>query len=75
MLPGGFQQTLFAKFLSLIIQCFSNTIGVKQDGVAGGQFAFLQWRNPISRTSQVGPSRSTVSSSRKSKAGGWPQFE
>ena len=41
MLSGGFQQVLFAKFLSLIIPSFSNTIGVKQDGVAWSQLAFF----------------------------------
>jgi hypothetical protein len=40
-LPGGFQQTLFAKFLSLAILRFSNTIGVKQDGIAWSQLAFF----------------------------------
>jgi hypothetical protein len=34
MLPGGFQQTLFTKFLALTVQSFRNTIGVKEDGVA-----------------------------------------
>ena len=38
MLVGSFQQTLFAKFLSLTIQSFRNTIGVKQHGVAWSQF-------------------------------------
>src|SRR6516164_175127 len=47
MLPGGFQQTLFAKFLSLTIQSFRNTIGVKQDGVAWSQFAFFHHALPF----------------------------
>src|SRR6266853_1563325 len=47
MLPGGFQQTLFTKFLSLTIQSFRNTIGVKQDGVAWSQFAFFHRAIPF----------------------------
>jgi hypothetical protein len=47
MLPGGFQRTLFAKFLSLIIQSFCNTVGVKQDGVAWSQFPFFHGAIPF----------------------------
>src|SRR5947209_19814207 len=47
MLPDGFQQTLFAKFLSRTVQSFRNTIGVKQDGVAWSQFAFFQCAIPF----------------------------
>jgi len=47
MLPGSFQQTLFAKFLFLTIQSFRNTIGVKQDGVAWTQFAFFHLAIPF----------------------------
>jgi hypothetical protein len=49
MLPSGFQQTFFAKFLSLTIQSFRNTIGVKQDSVAWS-LAFFDRAIP-SRTS------------------------
>ena len=41
MLPGGLQQTIFAKFLSLIIQSFRNTIGVKDNRVAWSQYPFF----------------------------------
>src|SRR2546429_5107079 len=47
MLPGGFQQTLFTKFLALTVQSFRNTIGVKQDGVARSQFAFFHRAIPF----------------------------
>ena len=47
MLPGSFQQTLLAKFLSLTIQSFGNTIGVKQDGVPGSQFVFFHGTLPF----------------------------
>jgi hypothetical protein len=46
-LSGGCQQTLLAKFLSLTIQSFRNTIGVKQDGVAWIQFAFFHCAFPF----------------------------
>jgi len=47
MLPGDFEQTLYTKFLSLAIQSFRNTIGVKQDGVAWSQFAFFHRAIPF----------------------------
>jgi hypothetical protein len=47
MLPGGFQQTLFAKFRSLTIQSFRNTIGVKENGVTWIQFAFFHVAIPF----------------------------
>src|SRR5215469_3699049 len=47
MLPCGLQQTLFAKFLSVTIQGFGNTIGVEQDGVAWSQFAFFHGAIPF----------------------------
>ncbi len=47
MLPVGFEQTLFAKFLSLTIQSFGNTVGVKQDGVAWSRFAFFHRAIPF----------------------------
>ena len=47
MLPGGFQQTLFAELLSLTIQSFRNTVGVKQDGVAWSHFAFFDRAIPL----------------------------
>ena len=47
MLPCGLQQTLFAKFLSVTIQGFGNTIGVEQDGVALSQFAFFHGAIPF----------------------------
>ena len=46
MLPGGCQQPLFANPL-FPIQSFRNTIGVKPDGVASSQFAFLQHTLPF----------------------------
>src|SRR5215471_6978284 len=47
MLADGFQQTLFAKFLSVTIQSFGNTIRVEQDGVAWSQFAFVDHALPF----------------------------
>lgn len=47
MSPGGFQQTLFAKLLSLTIHSFRNTIGIKKDGVARSQYAFFHCAIPI----------------------------
>ena len=47
MLPCGLQQTLFAKFLSVTIQGFGNTIGVEQNGVALSQFAFFHGAIPF----------------------------
>src|SRR6516162_1906487 len=47
MLTGGFQQALFAKFLSLTIQRFRNTIAVKQHGRAWSQFAFFHGAIPF----------------------------
>ena len=53
MLPGGFQQTLFTKFLALTVQSFRNTIGVKQDGVAWSQLAFFRGVRPHRPNSRV----------------------
>ena len=47
MLSGGFQQALFAEFLSVSIHRFRNAIGVKQDGVAWSQFALFQRAFPF----------------------------
>jgi len=47
MFPSGFQQTLFAKFLCLIVQSFGDTIGIKQDGVTGSQLAFFHRASPL----------------------------
>src|SRR5258708_37683974 len=47
MLPGSFQQTLFAKLLLLIIPSFRNTIGVKQDGIAWSQLTFFHSAIPF----------------------------
>src|SRR5215470_6525065 len=47
MLPGGLQQALFTKLLSLAIQSFRDAIGVKQDVVPGSQFAFFHRAIPF----------------------------
>lgn len=42
MLTGGFQQAVFAKFLTLTIQGFRNTVCKKQEGIARSYFAFFR---------------------------------
>ena len=47
MLPRGFEQTFFPKFLSLATQSFRHTVGIKQNGVAWSQFAFFHRTIPF----------------------------
>ena len=63
MLPGSLQQMLFTKFLSLTIQSFRNTIGVKQEGIAWSQFAFFHGAIPFLEREKrdTKPTRSYVS--------------
>src|SRR3974390_118382 len=72
MLAGGFQQTLFAKFLSLAIQRFRNAIGVKHDSVAGSQLAFFHHAVPFleqahDRTSCPQPFKAVVAVQEQSR--------
>src|SRR5580704_10816489 len=67
MLSGGFQQTLFAKLLSLSIQSFRNSVGVKQEGVAGSKCAFFHCAIPLlkqanHRAGSLKPFQSAVAS-------------
>ncbi len=47
VLPSGFQQALFAKFLSLLIHSFRNTIGIEE--YAESAMSMVQTRHYVSR--------------------------
>src|SRR6516162_70637 len=47
MPPGGLQQALFAKFLSLAVHRLRDSIGVKQDRVTWSQYAFFHRAIPF----------------------------